>query len=153
MTLTDWAARWRLPLEAFQELCALSMPDTKGSADASESAIQSRFRLAGAHRGELWWRNNRGAGKTAAGTWIRYGLANDSQKLGDRVKSADLIGIIPRLITAEMVGSIVGQFASAEIKRSGWKFSGSKEEIAQLAWATIVKSKGGYSVITSRETL
>lgn len=85
----------------------------------------------------------------ASGSFVRYGLANDSKALGYAVKSADTVGIEPTLVTQEMVGSTVGVFLSVEVKRQGWKYSGTLEECAQMQWAAIVNAAGGRAIITS----
>lgn len=152
MNLLQWAARWQIPPEALRELCSTAIySDT--NTEQPEGAVQQSVRLGAARSGRLLWRNNRGAGKMASGTFVRYGLANDSKVLGDAVKSADLIGIEPRLITTEMVGSTVGVFLSVEVKRQGWKYSGTLEECAQIQWARIIEAKGGRSIITNNQNI
>ena len=82
---------------------------------------------------QLGWRllrNNSGAFKTPEGRWIRFGLGNISKEHNKRYKSADYIGIKPVLITPDMVGTTIGQFASVELKGTTGKI-----EPAQIAWA------------------
>lgn len=109
----------------------------------SEAGIQSAVRLEASNAGYRLWRNNVGATYTPKGDFIRYGLANDSAMLNAQIKSADLIGIKPVLITQEMVGMIIGQFLSREIKSADWKYSGTPREQAQLAWAELILALGG----------
>lgn len=109
----------------------------------SESGILSDIRLEASQRGCRLWRNNVGATYTPQGQFLRYGLANDSTALNRAIKSADLIGIRPLLITPEHVGQVIGQFLSREIKHPGWKYSGSERERAQLAWLDLINSLGG----------
>ena|ERR1700728_1435946 len=109
----------------------------------SESGISSDIRLEASQRGCRLWRNNVGATYTPTGQFIRYGLANDSVALNRAIKSADLIGIRPLLITPAHVGQIVGQFISREVKHPTWKYSGNDRERAQLAWADLINSLGG----------
>lgn len=115
----------------------------------TESPVLSRMRLACARACWFMYRNNRGAGKMASGNFVRYGLANDSKALGDVLKSGDLIGWRPVLITADMVGKTIAQFASVEVKREGWRPDGSSEYNAQVAWLQLVQSSGGYACITN----
>ena len=105
--------------------------------------VQSAVRLEASQKGVRMFRNNRGAFQDATGRWIRYGLANDSKQFGDKVKSSDLIGIRKVTITSDMTGCTIGQFVSREIKRGDWKYRGTAEERAQLAWLEFVLLMGG----------
>jgi hypothetical protein len=67
------------------------------------------------------------------------------------LKSADLIGIQPVLITPAHVGCVIGQFVSREVKRPGWRYRGSDREQAQKAWADLVNSLGGNAAFTTGE--
>jgi hypothetical protein len=150
MTLAEWAARWNIPAQAFAELAACSIVEPDPDAlvgGKSEAYVQSCVRLEAPQRGAYLWRNNVGAGKLASGNFVRFGLGNDSPRLNERLKSADLIGMRPVIITAAMVGSRIGQFVSRECKREDWKYSGTMEENAQLAWATLINSLGGDAKI------
>lgn len=110
----------------------------------SESAIQQRVRLEAARRGWLIWRNNVGACVDQNGRHIRYGLANESAAMNETIKSSDLIGIQPVLITPEMVGTVVGVFTAIECKHGGWKLTaGDKRGKAQAAFHDLVRSVGG----------
>src|SRR5580693_6446199 len=82
----------------------------------SESNIQARTRLAATAKRWRLWRNNRGAAKTDSGSYIRFGLANDSKTIGDVLKAGDLIGWRPVIITADMVGKVLAQIVSVECK-------------------------------------
>src|SRR6185437_4671449 len=97
----------------------------------SEAGILSEIRLEASEHGARLWRNNVGATYTDKGDFIRYGLANDSMQLNQAIKSADLIGIRPVLITQDHVGQIIGQFISREIKKPGWRYTGNNRERAQ----------------------
>jgi len=108
-----------------------------------ESEIQKRIQLEASKKGIRLWRNNVGGTYTDRGDFIRYGLANDSSKINKYYKSADLIGIRPVKITLDMVGSVIGQFVSREVKPSNWKFTGTERELAQLRWAELINSLGG----------
>lgn len=122
---------------------------------ASESNVQARTRLAGAAKRPAWrlYRNQRGAGHMESGNYIRYGLANDSKQLGDVLKSGDLIGWRPVVITADMVGKVIAQFVSVECKHEGWTpppvDTKDNDAAAQYRWADLVNREGGYAVFIS----
>lgn len=152
LTLFSWARKHSINPDAFKELCDMSIDVTHDNAkDESEALVQSRVRLEAASKGMYLYRNNRGAGKLTNGVFLRWGLCNDSEKVGDRFKSGDLIGIEPVRITSEMVGSVIGRFKSVEVKASSWKFSGTAEELAQVAWATLINAQGGSAVIVNTD--
>lgn len=109
----------------------------------NESTIQALVRLEAAARGLALWRNNVGALPDPRGVPVRFGLANDSAAVNANVKSADLIGIRPVLITPDMVGRTIGQFLSREVKAPGWVYRGTARELAQLRWIEIVTAHGG----------
>ena len=111
----------------------------------SEAHVLSQVRLEATELGIRLFRNNVGACYTREGSFLRYGLANDSHALNSRIKSADLIGIRPVLVIPSMVGQTIGQFVSREIKYSQWKYTGTDREKAQLAWAELIMSLGGDS--------
>lgn len=118
------------------------------------------IRVEAAKRGDMLWRNNVGAtpskevctcsfcGRktTIRRTPVRYGLANDSAKLNEFIKSADLIGITRKVITPQDVGQIVGQFTSIEVKPDGWKYTGAGREKAQRNWLDLVNNMSGLAV-------
>lgn len=108
-----------------------------------ESGITNLIKLDAAKKGIHLWRNNVGATYTDKGNFLRYGLANDSAKLNKHLKSADLIGIRPVIITPEMVGKIIGQFVSREVKQPDWRYANTEREQAQLRWANLIRSIGG----------
>jgi hypothetical protein len=116
-----------------------------------EGEAQNRVRLAASKLGARLWRNNVGAGKLDNGSFIRWGLANDSSAMNETLKSGDLIGIRPVLITAEHIGCIFGQFVSREVKRPGWRYCGTDRERAQKAWIDLVRSLGGDADFTTGE--
>lgn len=145
-SLYAWAARWRVPLEAVQDLQReLGTLDTDPSPDlgSSEGAVQVRVRLEASAKGCRLFRNNVGATYDREDNFIRYGLANDSAQLNEKVKSADLIGIRPVLITQAHVGGVIGQFLSREVKAAGWRYRATEREQAQLKWAELVLAWGG----------
>lgn len=147
IAVAEWAARWGIPQAALDELARASLTDSDTSG-LSEGGVQSRIRLEAAQRRIFLWRNNVGAGKLMeGGRFIRWGLANDSAQLNERLKSADLIGIRAIRITPAQVGRVVGQFVSREAKEGGWKPDGSKKYLAQQAWATLINLNGGDAKI------
>ncbi len=109
----------------------------------NESALQAQIRLEASRRGWGLWRNNVGAAYMRNGAFIRYGLANDSKRLNEHIKSGDLIGIKPIFITQEHVGLLLGQFVSREVKRPDWVYRGDEREQAQQNWIDLVRSLGG----------
>jgi len=117
----------------------------------SESYVQSAVRLAAAYAGVPLWRNNVGAGKLADGSFVRWGLANDSTAVNEITKSGDLIGVRPLLITPAMVGHTIGQFVSRECKPIGWKPDHSKRYLAQQRWADLINRLGGDARFTTGE--
>ena len=117
----------------------------------SEASIQQAIRLAAAGRGLLLWRNNVGMAFDRNGNAIRYGLANDSQKMNNHIKSSDLIGIRPVVITPEMVGNVIGQFVAIEVKTEDWVFKGTPRELAQQKFLDLVASKGAFSSFAVNE--
>ena len=149
MELLDaWARRWQIPPHVLIDLkMRLGIAHTGvspgGSLAQSESAVQSIVRLEASRKGARLWRNNVGAFMADNGSFVRYGLANESTGVNRTIKSADLIGIRPVLITLEHVGCVIGQFLSREVKASNWKYTGSDREQAQLRWAELILSLGG----------
>ena len=117
----------------------------------NEADVQNLVRLAASKLGVRLFRNNVGASLLANGSFVRWGLANDSAEMNRVIKSADLIGIRPVVITPEHVGTTLGQFVSREIKAPNWIARDTDRERAQRAWATLVNSLGGDAAFTSGE--
>ena len=123
----------------------------------NEAEVQQAVRFAVAQVGGMAWRNNVGATPArcpdcgAQQVPIRYGLANDSTRLNQRIKSSDLIGCIPRLVGPDDVGTTIGQFMALECKRESWKYTGNPREAAQAAWLALVSKLGGYARFTTGE--
>ncbi len=147
----EWAAQYP---EAAAKLTLVFMPPTPSPAEhagKSEAWAQQRDRMTVARAGGMAWRNNVGATPArcpdcnAPQRPVRYGLANDSHQLNQKIKSADLICSIPRLITLEMVGTTIAQFGSIESKRPGWTYSGTPREVAQAAWAALLLQQGAFA--------
>lgn len=148
MILDEWARQWAIHPAALADLrnrvLGLDGGDPAPAPGTSEAAVQSRVRIEASRYGLRVWRNNVGAFHDAErGVHVRFGLANDSPAVNARIKSADLIGIRPRLIHPEDVGKRFGQFVSFECKHAGWKYTGTDREQAQANWANLVLSLGG----------
>ena len=116
----------------------------------SETLIQQRVRIEASKRGWRLFRNNSGVAiNPDTGRHIRYGLANESKQQNAEIKSSDLIGIRPVVITQDMVGTTIGQFVSLEVKREGWHYTGTPREVAQKRWIDMVRSLGGVAGFVS----
>jgi hypothetical protein len=112
----------------------------------SEAAVQQQIRTAAASAGLDLWRNQVGACEDKTGRVIRYGLMNDSKNLNARFKSSDLIGIRPILITADMVGQVVGVFSAIEAKASDWTYRPNDAHTqAQQRFIDLVRAAGGFA--------
>jgi hypothetical protein len=161
MNLIEWALQWGIPAPAVADLQRrmglddpTAMPAAPESPGRSEAAAQMDVRLEASEKGMRLWRNNVGAAYMDDGSFLRYGLANDSKTINAAIKSADLIGIRPIVITPAWLGSTIGQFVSREIKKPGWRYTGTDRERAQLAWANTINSFGGDAQFaTGRGTL
>jgi hypothetical protein len=155
MQLDEWAKRWGVHDEALAELNAIfqrvPVSTIEPVSPSSEKHVQNTVRLEASKKGCWLWRNNVGAAYTNTNQFFRYGLANESKAMNDKIKSADLIGIRPIMITANMIGTTIGQFLSREVKPSNWKFTGTDREAAQLKWAQLVVSLGGDACFANRE--
>lgn len=146
MNLYLWASRWGIPQLAIDELRAsmgLEMPQSTPGA-TSEAGVQSRIVLAAADHGVLLMRNNVGAMQDETGRVVRFGLANVSKTMNKKVKSSDLIGITPVIVTPEMMGYKLGVFTAIEVKAPGWTWKGDDHELAQRKFGEIVMSYGGH---------
>lgn len=115
----------------------------------SETDLQSLIRIKAMSCDIRLWRNNVGAALTRDGRPVRYGLANDSKTLNSVLKSSDLIGIRGYVITEADIGKTIGQFVSYEIKKPGWKYTGTPHERAQLAWIELINNCGGEAKFIS----
>ena len=109
----------------------------------SEAAVQARKRLYASKIGGRLWRNNVGVLPDKRGVPVRFGLCNETSEQNRVCKSSDLIGIYPRLIMPEDVGSFIGQFWASEEKHGDWTGPSDAHEHAQLAYLNLVRSLGG----------
>lgn len=153
MTYNEWAARHP---RAAAELPAVFVPDrAETEGNRSEARVQQQVRIAVARQGAYSWRNNVGATPAkcpdcqAPRTPVRYGLANDSSRLNQRMKSSDLILAIPRIVTDSMVGTRIAQFGSIECKPAGWQYTGTAREVGQMTWLSLVAAAGGFATFTN----
>ncbi len=156
MILSTWASRHNVKPSAIEELRMLLIgeyaPNINTDFSAtSEMAAQNAIRLEASRRGDRLFRNNVGAGKLENGSFLRWGIANDSEAVNKVIKSGDLIGIKRVTITPAHVGHVIGQFYSVEVKRPGWKYSGTGREAAQLKWASLVTAMGGCAHFSTGE--
>lgn len=157
MTFDAWAARH--PDAARELLSVLAPGATPPETDATggEAQVQAAVRMAVARAGAYAWRNNVGATPTrcpdcgARRPPVRYGLANDSQRLNAIIKSSDLILAIPRRITAADVGRTLAQFGAIETKRPGWRYTGKDQEPGQAAWLALITKIGGFACFSTGE--
>jgi hypothetical protein len=156
MTIFEWASRYGVGGTALNELLTLiEGQDCAGprlpTAFKTEEAVQSALQIEAPRRGCSLWRNNSGALKDETGRLIRYGLGHTSAKTNEHWKSSDLIGIFPRMITPDMVGSIFGQFAAVEVKTPGWKKPSNDRERAQARFLGNVTALGGFATFAQSE--
>lgn len=144
-TLLEWQRKHGITADALADLVAIVGLDVEPSEDATgEHKVQDDARLLASQMGWRLFRNNKGVlPDPKTGRWIRFGLCNDTEKLGKRLRSSDLIGIRPVVITPDMVGSTIGQFVAREIKKAGWKYKGTEHEEAQLRFGELVIGLGG----------
>lgn len=151
MELHEWAAKWQISGAALSDLQAAVLGEVGVILDDAparrpiytESGAQAAIRIEAAKKGLRLWRNNNGALQATDGRWVRFGLANDSKAVNDKLKSSDLIGIRPVKIGPEWVGFTLGQFVSREVKAPGWKFTGTARETAQKRWIDLIREFGG----------
>ena len=151
-TFKAWADRYP---EAAAALVQTFCTDVTHKNAGSEARVQQEVRTDIAHQGAMAWRNNVGATPAkcpdcgAPQVPVRFGLANDSKRLNKRIKSSDLIGCVPRLITPDMLGTTIGQFMAVECKRPGWKYTGTDREAGQAAWLGLISRLGGFARFTT----
>jgi hypothetical protein len=81
-----------------------------------------------------------GAAVDARGNHVRFGLANDSKEMNDRIKSSDLIGI-----------GRDGRFIAREVKAPGWRYTGTDREQAQLKFIELIIGMGGDACFVTEE--
>lgn len=150
-TIRQWGFDFSIPMHMLIELeRRMGLEGTEGVTNEpdkfgmthSEAYAQSQVVLEAPKYQCLLTRNNKGALKDANGTLVRFGLFNESKARGARIRSWDLVGFRKRLITPQMIGTIIGQFVGREIKEPGWVFSGDEHETAQLKCTELALSYG-----------
>lgn len=151
MNLNEWAIRWGVSYEAVEDLRKMfGMVNTDPAPPPpgdNEANAQAKIRLEASRKGARLWRNNVGATADSNGNFIRFGLANDSKKINEIIKSSDLIGIKP----VNVGGRIIGQFVAREVKAPGWQYKATKREVAQLKFLELVASFGGDAAFATGE--
>lgn len=144
--LTQWAIRHGVSHAALAELHAMfTAPVTDPQrivSGLSEAAVSNRVVLEASRKGARLWRNNVGAYVDQSGREVRYGLCNLSKQMNAEIKSPDLVGIKPVLITPDMVGCTIGQFVAREIKAADWVWCGDAHETAQLTFLNLAAALG-----------
>ena len=167
MNLTQWGIKWGVPFEALDELrrefgtistepeVKFGLPGAKYDT-TSEAAVQNNVRLEASLKGCRIWRNNVGAysERKPPTPGTRWGLCNDSPQMNKVIKSADLIGIRPVVITPRHIGCTLGIFIARECKPGGWQYTATEHELAQLKFLELVAAMGGdASFVTAEGTL
>lgn len=154
---SEWAAKHPEAAADLQRvLGAVPWPTGPEWSDGkTEAWAQQRVRLQVARAGGMAWRNNVGATPAkcpdcgAKRQPIRYGLANDSAQLNQKIKSSDLILAVPRVIRPQDVGTTIAQFGSVETKRPGWVYTGKDQEPGQAAWLALMKQLGAFAAFST----
>lgn len=139
---TAWAATYP---QAAAALRAVTLPPPPPPGQGSEQRVQSLVRLEAPAKGYKLFRNNVGAGEIN-GSFIRWGICNDTPAINKVLKSADLIGWRQEVITSGMVGSVIARFASVEVKAAKGRVHD-----AQTNWANLVRAGGGLALIVNQE--
>ena len=150
MSIQAWAQRHGVSPQALAELGAALTAEAPllappRAVPRSEADIVALARLNGSKAGMRLWRNNNGATYDSDGRFIRYGLANESKKLNDALKSPDLIGWRSVLIDITHVGRPMAQFVGVECKAPGWKYRGTGREVAQGKFLALIEAAGGHA--------
>jgi hypothetical protein len=118
---------------------------------ASEAAVVKRCQVRASKMGGRLWKNHKGAAVLQDGTFMRYGLLNESKRISDEIKSSDLIGGYPRVITADMVGSTICQLWLVECKEEDWHFRDDPHANAQLKFLELGLAMGARATFATSE--
>lgn len=155
MNLNQWAIKWGIPFEAVEDLRrnigAINTDPVPVLNGKPEAVVQSLVRLEASRKGLRLWRNNVGVLTDDRGVPVRYGLCNESKQMNKKIKSSDLIGIRPVLITQNHIGQTIGQFVAREVKPEAWRYSATEREEAQLKFLELIMSFGGDAAFANSE--
>lgn len=152
MTFSEWCERHKVDQQAVIDLLTVDGIETDFGELAgykSESGVQRAAQVQAAALGGRLWRNNSGAGTLDNGSFVRWGLCNESAQMNRIIKSADLIGIMPHRVTTMDVGRTLGLFVAAECKTPGWQYHGTDREKAQAAFLALVTGMGGRGLFVT----
>lgn len=142
--LLEWQRKHGITAEALADLADIvGLTVEAGDTDGSEKSVQDEARLLASKMGWRLFRNNKGALPDKRGVPVRFGLCNDTKKMGETLRSSDLIGVCPVLITPEMVGTTIGQFVAIEVKERQWHYTGTEHEQGQLRFGELIIGLGG----------
>ena len=147
--INEWAHRHNITPEAYTELLGILQagyiePDATAP-PMSETGVTQRIRLDVPRRNARLMRNNRGVGMNPQGQPVRFGLCNDSESMGKKYRSADLIGLISYVVKPHDVGRVLGIFYAVEVKKRGWRFRATEHELAQQRFLNFIMSMGGIA--------
>lgn len=100
----------------------------------AETNIMNQVMLDESKKGVMLWRNNTG----------KFRAMDNPQRIVTvgQVGSADIIGVKPILITADMVGQTIGQAVAIEVKTT----TGRQSE-AQKLWQIAFEKHGGEYIL------
>lgn len=146
--LQRWAEKWGISPAAIHDLrnqLGANAHEFVHDQANTEAGVQNQVRLKAGQLGWHLWRNNVGACEDSNGNFLRYGLCNDSKRVNLVLKSSDLIGIRAVRITSAMIGSTIGQFCAFEVKRPGWRNTGTEREQAQENFINLIEANGGHA--------
>jgi len=114
-----------------------------------------RVRLHASSLGMKLFKNNSGVLLDKTGRPVRFGLGNESKSLNQKIKSSDLIGFTPLVVTPEMLGKKVAIFTAIEVKSAGFiakkEYNQKTREYAQDKFNQIVIEQGGIAGFACNE--
>lgn len=159
MNLHQWAIKHGVPAAAVFELQNILgetvpvLPEPgwlHPNNGKSEAFVQSLVKLRASQEGIKVSRNNVGALiPQGSKKPIRFGLFNESEQVNELVKSSDLIGWRPVVITLQHVGMRIAQFWARECKEPSWVPGRDEREVAQGAFINMVNRDGGDAAFTN----